>query len=125
MVLVVVVVVVVVGVVAVAVAVAVAVVVVVVAGVVAGVVVGSCCWCCCCCCCTIACGCQQVNLRRLGVGACFQTKKIYELDMLLKNTVDRRNPANQMRLVVYPVIYKVLYMAGGAGFLPSAVPYPK
>ena len=30
-----------------------------------------------------------------------------------------------MRLVVYPVIYKVLYMAGGAGFLPSAVPYPK
>ena len=24
-----------------------------------------------------------------------------------------RNPANQLRLVVYPVIYRVLYMSGG------------
>ena len=32
-----------------------------------------------------------------------------------------RNPANQLRLVVYPTIYRVLYISGGAGFLPSTV----
>ena len=36
-------------------------------------------------------------------------------------TVDRRNPANQLRLVVYPIISKVLYMLDGAGFQPSTV----
>ena len=29
------------------------------------------------------------------------------------HTVDRRNPANQLRLVVYPIIYRVLYSPGG------------
>ena len=33
------------------------------------------------------------------------------------NTVDERNPANQLRLVVYPIIYRVLYIPGGAGCL--------
>ena len=28
-------------------------------------------------------------------------------------TVDGRNPANQLRLVVYPIIYKVLYIPSG------------
>ena len=28
---------------------------------------------------------------------------------------------HQLRLVVYPIIYKVLYIPGGAGFLPSTV----
>ena len=28
---------------------------------------------------------------------------------------------HQLRLVVYPTIYKVLYIPGGAGFLPSTV----
>jgi len=28
---------------------------------------------------------------------------------------------DQLRLAVYPTIYKVLYMPGGAGFLPSTV----
>ena len=37
------------------------------------------------------------------------------------DTVDGRNPANQLRLVVYPIIYKVLQISGGAGFLPSTV----
>ena len=37
------------------------------------------------------------------------------------NTVDGRNPANHLRLVVYPIIYKVLYIPGGAGFQPSTV----
>ena len=39
----------------------------------------------------------------------------------IPNTVDGRNPANQVRLVVYPIIYKVLYIPGGAGFQPSTV----
>ena len=34
-------------------------------------------------------------------------------------TVDGRNPATQLRLVVYPSICKVLYIPGGAGFQPS------
>ena len=41
------------------------------------------------------------------------------------HTVDGRNPANQLRLVVYPIIYRVLYISGGAGFLPSTVGFHK
>ncbi len=37
------------------------------------------------------------------------------------HTVDGRNPANQLRLVVHPIIYRVLYISGGAGFQPSTV----
>ena len=33
-----------------------------------------------------------------------------------------RNPANQLRLVVYSIIYRALYIPGGAGFLPWTVP---
>ena len=29
------------------------------------------------------------------------------------DTVDGRNPANQLRLVVYPIVYKALYIPGG------------
>ena len=29
------------------------------------------------------------------------------------HTVDGRNPANQLRLLVYPIIYAVLYIPGG------------
>ena len=32
-----------------------------------------------------------------------------------------RNPANQLRLVVYPIIYRVLYIPRGAGFQLSTV----
>ena len=32
-----------------------------------------------------------------------------------------RNPAHQLRLVVHPNIYRVSYIPGGAGFLPSTV----
>ena len=39
------------------------------------------------------------------------------------HTVDGRKPANQLRLVVYPIIYRVLYIPSGAGFLPSTVSY--
>ena len=31
------------------------------------------------------------------------------------------NPANQLRLVVFPIIYRVSYIPGGAGFQPSTV----
>ena len=37
--------------------------------------------------------------------------------LFLVDTVDGRNPATQLSLVVYPIIYKVLYTPGGAGFL--------
>ena len=36
-------------------------------------------------------------------------------------TVDGRNLANQLRLVVYPILSKVWYIPSGAGFLPSTV----
>ena len=36
-------------------------------------------------------------------------------------TFDGRNLANQLRLVVYPILYTVLCIPGGAGFLPSTV----
>jgi len=40
----------------------------------------------------------------------------------LNNTVDGWNPANQLRLAVYPISYRVLYIPGGClGFLPSTV----
>jgi len=43
------------------------------------------------------------------------------MDPILRNAVDGRNPANQLRLVVNPIIFKVLKILGGAGFLPSTV----
>ena len=40
----------------------------------------------------------------------------------MKTTVDGWNPANQLRLVVYPIIYGVLDIPGGClGFQPSTV----
>ena len=39
---------------------------------------------------------------------------------LPKDTVYGTNPAPVDR-VVYPIIYRVLYILGGAGFLPSTV----
>jgi len=41
----------------------------------------------------------------------------------MHDTVDGRYPANQLRLVVYPIIYRVFYIPGGClGFLPSTFP---
>ena len=40
------------------------------------------------------------------------------------DTADGGNPANQLMLVVFPcfpILYKVLYIPGGAGVLPSTV----
>ena len=40
-------------------------------------------------------------------------------------TVDGRNPANQLRLVVYPIVYRAFYIPGGVGFLPLNFRVPK
>ena len=40
--------------------------------------------------------------------------------MIFCGTVDERNPA-PVDNVVYPIIYKVLYIPSGAGFQPSTV----
>ena len=39
------------------------------------------------------------------------------------HTVDGTNPANQLRLVLYPFVCTVLYIPTGSGFLPSTVPF--
>ena len=53
---------------------------------------------------------------------CFLKIKDHQLEMC-NDTVDGRNPANQMiGRVEYRIIYKVLYIPGGCfGFLPSTV----
>ena len=33
----------------------------------------------------------------------------------------QKSCGHQLSLVVYPIIYRVLYIPGGAGFLPSTV----
>ena len=39
----------------------------------------------------------------------------------LRGTGDARNPAPVDRYLVYPILYRVLNIPGGAGFLPSTV----
>ena len=46
--------------------------------------------------------------KLLSTSAKKTNKFCWLLPFLGNDTVDRRNPANQLRLVVYPVIYKVL-----------------
>ena len=43
------------------------------------------------------------------------------MELLWFHAVDGKNPANQLRLIVYPIIHKVLYIPGGTGVLPSIV----
>ena len=41
---------------------------------------------------------------------------------IISITLDGKNPArNQLRLVVYPIIYRVSYIPGGAGYQPSTL----
>ena len=50
--------------------------------------------------------------------------KTWELLIFGVNTVDGWNPARKpVSLVVYPIIYKVWYISGGARFQPSTVRY--
>ena len=53
-------------------------------------------------------------------GGKLTTHGISIIDVGKDNTVDGRNPA-PVDMVVYPIIFKVLYIPGGAGFLPSTV----
>ena len=48
---------------------------------------------------------QNLSLDLRGLG------RVYPLKLCF-NTVDGRNTANQLRLVVYPIINKVLYIPG-------------
>ena len=41
------------------------------------------------------------------------THKVFGGFWKTRDTVDGRNPANQLRLVVYPIVYRVLYIPGG------------
>ena len=46
-------------------------------------------------------------------GDCCPSKPWKSWEKSWKHAVDGRNPANQLRSVVYPTIYKVLYIPGG------------
>ena len=48
-----------------------------------------------------------------------QRGKSTDILPLESGTVDGRNPASQLRLVVYLITYRVLHIPGGARFLPS------
>ena len=52
---------------------------------------------------------MDVSIRTVVQSYCFH------------GTVDGRNPANWLRLVVYHTVDRVSYIPGGAGFLPFAV----
>ena len=49
----------------------------------------------------------------MGVDRPNRTFQLYSLPESSSHTVDGRNPANQLRVVVYPSIYKVLCIPGG------------
>ena len=52
-------------------------------------------------------------------------KLIVEAKVISLPTFDGRNPANQLRLVVHPIVYRVIYISGDClGFLPSTVVSP-
>ena len=62
--------------------------------------------------------------RAMEISRLFPQSLVYEFLGKIKDqsdTVDGRNPANQLRLVVHPITYKVLYIPGRAGFIPSTV----
>ena len=44
-----------------------------------------------------------------------QLRRCYSVKLLMEETLP------QLRLVIYPIIYKVSYIPGGVGFLPSTV----
>ena len=48
------------------------------------------------------------------------SEKVAKSGNLFGASVDG-NPANQLRLVVYPIVYRDLCITSGAGFLPSTV----
>ena len=67
---------------------------------------------------------EQMSLSFGDVERCFRCRVTGLKTMRWGfHIVDGWNPANQLRLVVHPIIYEVLYIPGGAGFLPSTVSF--
>ena len=73
---------------------------------------------------------QSYTTKKIGLNIGFPANQLANRQASLASlarakascaTVDGRNPANQLRLAVYPMILRVLYIPGGAGFLPSTV----
>ena len=66
----------------------------------------------------------RIRTRKLpahpSANSSIQRKKMAQ-KLEKRTTVDGWNPANQLRLVVYPIIYRVSYIPGGARFQPSTV----
>ena len=56
---------------------------------------------------------------KISFGSISGTSVKHQLFLVL--LFDGRNPANQLRLAVHPIIYEVFYIPGGAGILPSTV----
>ena len=52
---------------------------------------------------------QEIHLQNESMFHCHVTFKLY----VFNNTVDGKNPANQLRLVVYPTIFRVILIPGG------------
>ena len=63
---------------------------------------------------------QAMRTRRVISAALQKVGMPHEI-LNIVATVDGWNPAKQLRLVVFPIIYRVLHIPGGAGFLPSTV----
>ena len=61
-----------------------------------------------------------VTVSKLEIDHVWQ-KQRRQTHVPTNGTVDGRNPANQLRFVAYPIVYRVLYIPGGAGLLPSTV----
>ena len=61
---------------------------------------------------------RQIQAKKPGGNPLLQTKECLECSSNF-TTVDGRNPATVDMIIKYPIIYRVLYISGGAGFLSS------
>ena len=51
----------------------------------------------------------------------WEALRCQRLNAVEYDMVDGRNPVDMVNIRYYPIIYRVLYITGGAGFLPSTV----
>ena len=64
----------------------------------------------------------EIGMTRGTGGERFSTWKLEAiLYILIILLMVQKSGLHQLRLVVYPIIYRVSYIPGGAGFLPSTV----
>ena len=65
---------------------------------------------------------QETGDTQDAMWSCSQSIGLISVKLrMFTGTVDGRNPANQLSLAAYLIIYRVLYIPGGAGFQPSTV----